>query len=319
MISYIFLGTAAVLAVCLCIYMYARTAKILKSLEEMLDCAVSGDFSETRFTEEKLSKIESKMQRYLTAGRLERERVVSERNAVKALVSDISHQTKTPISNILLYTQLFRETVSDGGDSDGDVLRGGMSEHRLQNGRMDRVLGQIEGQAEKLSFLIQSLVKVSRLENGIVSVIPRENSVRRLLESSDGEAAARKKGIRFVREDVQDMTAVFDLKWTSEALANIIDNAVKYTPTGGTITVSAKEYEMFVCIEIADTGIGMTEDETAKIFARFYRSPAVNDEKGVGIGLYLVREILSQESGYVKVRSEPGKGSLFSVFLPKKL
>lgn len=319
MISYIFLGTAAVLAVCLCIYMYARTAKILKSLEEMLDCAMSGDFSETRFTGEKLSKIESKMQRYLAAGRIERERVVSERNAVKALVSDISHQTKTQISNILLYTQLLREMMSDGGDFDGEALRDGASEHSLKNGRMDRVLGQIEGQAEKLSFLIQSLVKVSRLENGIVSVIPKENSVRRLLESADGEAAAQKKGIRFVQEDVQDVTAVFDLKWTSEALANIIDNAVKYTPTGGTITVSAKEYEMFVCIEIEDTGIGMTEEETAKIFARFYRSPAVNDEKGVGIGLYLVREILSQESGYVKVRSEPGKGSVFSVFLPKKL
>lgn len=118
--------------------------------------------------------------------------------------------------------------------------------------------------------------------------------------------------------DIPDLTAEFDIKWTAEAIANIIDNAVKYTPPGGTVTVSAEEYEMFVRINIADTGIGMREDETAKVFTRFYRSPAVSSEEGVGIGLYLAREIITRENGYIKVSSQPGKGSVFSVFLPKK-
>ena len=95
------------------------------------------------------------------------------------------------------------------------------------------------------------------------------------------------------------------------------DNAIKYTPSGGLVTVSVGEYELFVCIDVTDSGIGMTEEETAKIFTRFYRSPRVYEEKGVGIGLYLAREIVSKEGGYIKVSSELSKGSVFSVFLPK--
>ena len=102
-----------------------------------------------------------------------------------------------------------------------------------------------------------------------------------------------------------------------EAIANIVDNAIKYTPCGGTITLSASEYSMFARIDISDTGIGMTEEETAAIFQRFYRSPEVNDEKGVGIGLYLAREIVEREGGYIKVTSKKERGSTFSVFLPK--
>ncbi len=74
---------------------------------------------------------------------------------------------------------------------------------------------------------------------------------------------------------------------------------------------------MFARIDIADTGIGMSEEETAKIFTRFYRSPEVRDERGVGIGLYLAREIVAKEGGYIKVTSSKGTGSVFSVFLPK--
>ena len=89
----------------------------------------------------------------------------------------------------------------------------------------------------------------------------------------------------------------------------------KYTQTGG-VTVSVKPYKLFVCIEVADTGIGIAEEEHAKIFGRFYRAMAVSDEKGVGIGLYLVREILRQQSGYIKLDSEVGKGTVFSMYFP---
>ena len=113
-----------------------------------------------------------------------------------------------------------------------------------------------------------------------------------------------------------DAFAVFDFKWTAEALANIVDNAIKYTEHG-TITISAVSYEMFARIDISDTGSGIPENEQAKIFSRFYRSNAVQEQEGVGIGLYLARQIISGESGYIKVASVPGKGSTFSIFLPK--
>ena len=113
------------------------------------------------------------------------------------------------------------------------------------------------------------------------------------------------------------MMAYFDEKWTTEALLNIVDNAVKYTEKGS-VTLCMKEYEMFVCIEVADTGIGIPEEEQAKIFSRFYRSNDVRDKEGGGIGLYLARQIISGEGGYMKVSSKPGEGTVFGVYLAKK-
>ncbi len=129
-------------------------------------------------------------------------------------------------------------------------------------------------------------------------------------------AKAAEKGLSLHLHNT-DIYAVFDSKWTAEALANIVDNAVKYTEHG-TITISAVSYEMFVRIDISDTGAGIPESEQSRIFARFYRSGTSQEQEGVGIGLYLARQIISDEGGYIKVISVPGKGSTFSVFLPKE-
>ena len=137
--------------------------------------------------------------------------------------------------------------------------------------------------------------------------------LRRVVEQY--AAKASEKGLSLQLQDT-DAFAVFDFKWTAEALANIVDNAIKYTEHG-TITISAVSYEMFARIDISDTGSGIPETEQAKIFARFYRSNSVQKQEGVGIGLYLARQIISGEGGYIKVASVPGKGSTFSIFLPK--
>ncbi len=108
-------------------------------------------------------------------------------------------------------------------------------------------------------------------------------------------------------------TACFDPKWTAEALCNLVDNAIKYTEQGGVI-LSVTPYELFLRVDVTDTGIGIPEDRQAQIFSRFYRGNS--DREGVGIGLYLAREILRSEGGYIKVSSEPGKGSVFALFLP---
>ena len=111
-------------------------------------------------------------------------------------------------------------------------------------------------------------------------------------------------------------SAAIDEKWTHEALANIVDNAIKYTEKGS-IKISVIPYEMFVRVDISDTGIGISEEEHAKIFKRFYRGSDVKQKEGVGIGLHLAREIISGEGGYIKLSSTPGEGSTFSVFLPR--
>ena len=176
---------------------------------------------------------------------------------------------------------------------------------------------QLHAQTEKLSFLITSLVKLSRLETGIVALHPEEGSIGKLAEevtASYMEKAAA-KCLTLSAVLTEDCKGVFDRRWTAEALGNIIDNGIKYTDSGS-VTVSVKKYEMFVCIEISDTGIGIDEQEMPKVFSRFYRGKDTQEQEGVGIGLYLAREIISAEGGYIKVSSAKGKGSVFSVFLP---
>lgn len=282
------------------VFAYIKMQKALNRLDEMVESAVSGTFSEKRFSEERMSRLESKMYRYINKGETGRAQIEREKKNIESLISDISHQTKTPLANISLYTQLLGES-SRLSDQDRNITE------------------QIENQTEKLSFLISSLVKTSRLETGIIAVNPSEQDTGGLLRqlTEDYMPAAEQKNITLVLGENAAGSAFFDYKWTMEAIANIIDNAIKYTPCGGTITLSASEYNMFARIDISDTGIGITEEETATVFQRFYRSPEVSDEKGVGIGLYLAREIVEREDGYIKVSSEKGKGSTFSVFLPK--
>ena len=289
---------AAVLAAAITIILYRRmTRKTLEKIGDMLDTAIDGSFAQGVFDESALSALEAKLARYLSIGAVSSKNLLAEKEKIKGLISDISHQTKTPIANILLYSQL-------------------LSEHELPEDCTVCVQA-LSAQAEKLNFLISALVKTSRLETGIITVSPKPEAVQRLLNEAREQIMpkANAKGIAIVMEDTE-IKACFDLKWTTEAIYNIIDNAVKYTESGGSITIKAIPYELFCRIDITDNGIGIRADEQGKIFTRFYRSGAVNDQEGVGIGLFLTREIVAAEGGYIKVSSVPGSGSTFSVFLP---
>ena len=258
---------------------------------------MDGSFSESTFDESKLSSLETKFAHYLSAAETSSRNVAKEKDRIKSLIADISHQTKTPIANLLLYSELLmEEDFPASAKANVDALY---------------------NQSEKLRFLIDSLVKLSRLENGIISLSPQHTALQPLLQGITEQYSTRaaEKGLTLYLHDT-DIFATFDSKWTAEALANIVDNAIKYTEHG-TITISAESYEMFARIDISDTGSGISESEQSKIFARFYRSKNVREQEGVGIGLYLARQIISCEGGYIKVASAPGKGSTFSIFLPK--
>ena len=176
----------------------------------------------------------------------------------------------------------------------------------------------LKTQAEKLSFLVDALVKSSRLDNGILTLSPAPHPIQPLLDgaAAQGLAAAGQRGISLTVLPWEG-AARFDSKWTAEALYNVLDNALKYTPPGGTVTLSVTAYHMFCCIQVSDTGPGIPESEQARIFQRFYRSPSASEAEGVGIGLYLARQIAAGQGGYLKVSSRPGEGSTFSLFLPR--
>lgn len=282
----------------------------MDAIEGMLDAAMDGSFSETTFDESKLSALETKFAHYLSAAEISSRNAAWEKDRMKSLIADISHQTKTPIANLLLYSELLMEEVIS--------MEEVMSTKENLLASMKANVDALYKQSEKLRFLIDSLVKLSRLENGIISLSPRRTPLQPLLQgiAEQYTAKAAEKGLSLHLHNT-DIYAVFDSKWTAEALANIVDNAVKYTEHG-TITISAVSYEMFVRIDISDTGAGIPESEQSRIFARFYRSGTSQEQEGVGIGLYLARQIISDEGGYIKVISVPGKGSTFSVFLPKE-
>ena len=177
----------------------------------------------------------------------------------------------------------------------------------------------ISSQAEKLQTLIEALVKTSRLETGILSLHPQLGELFPMVERAAAQYApkADEKQISLLLKNTEG-SACFDPKWTEEALCNLLDNAVKYTPSGGTVSVDVKQYELFCAIRVSDTGPGISETEQAKIFGRFYRASHAYQEEGVGIGLYLTRQIAQKQGGYVKVESSAGKGSTFALYLPRE-
>jgi signal transduction histidine kinase len=284
-------------ALLLMIWNTRRTKRTMDTIEKMLETAMNGTFTEETFDESRLSALETKFAHYLSASAVSAQAISEEKDKIKSLISDISHQTKTPIANLLLYSELLQEEpLPDSARSSVEA---------------------IHSQAEKLRFLIDSLVKLSRLENGILTLAPKQEPLGPMLQAVSGQFVpkAAQKGLTLNFTDT-DITAAFDPKWTAEALENLVDNAIKYTEQGS-VTLSATAYEMFARIDVTDTGIGISEEEQAKIFSRFYRSESARNTEGVGIGLYLAREIVSGAGGYLKVTSSPGQGATFSLFLPR--
>ena len=287
---------AAALAAAVWSRLYAK--RVMRELERMLDAAMAGTFLEQNFDESLLSAVESRFAHYLAANAVSAQKLQEEKDKIKTLIADISHQTKTPVANILLYAQL-------------------LSEQELSPEGRD-CAAALEGQVEKLRALIEALVKTSRLEAGVLALHPRAGPLGPVLEEAAAQFAPRaaERRIRLVISPT-DISAVFDPKWTGEALCNLLDNAVKYTPAGGRVTVEAVSYQLFCRIDVTDTGPGIPEEERAKVFQRFYRSPAAYEAEGVGIGLYLARQIAQGQGGYIKASSRPGQGSRFSLYLPQ--
>ena len=292
-------GAALLAALGAVFYSRRRTARLLARLDEMLAAAMDGSFTEQRFDESRLSALESRLAQYLAASSVSAQNLQAQKDQISALVSDISHQTRTPVANLQLYAQLLAEQpLGPEGRACAET---------------------IEMQAQKLQSLIEALVKTSRLESGVLALHPAPGELAPMAERAAAQYApkAAAKGLSLTVGPAAG-SAVFDPKWTEEALCNLLDNAVKYTPAGGAVTVSVQVYELFAAVRVRDTGPGIPEEEQAKIFGRFYRSPAAYQTEGVGIGLYLARQIAAGQGGYLKVESAPGAGSTFSLYLPRE-
>lgn len=273
------------------------TSELCQTLDNMINGSAEpqrASDSETLF-----ARISHRLTRLYEIMQENRCKVDEERKELQSLVSDISHQVKTPVSNLKMVT---------------DTL---LTKPVTEQERTEFLQG-IRSQTDKLNFLFQALVKTSRLETGAIVLTKKDGLLfDTLAQAMSGIVyAAEKKGIAVTVDCPQDLRLYHDSKWTSEALFNLLDNAVKYTPDGGKICVTVEQWEMYVKIDVSDNGKGISESNQAAIFRRFYREEEVHDQQGVGIGLYLAREIVTQQGGYIKVVSAPGNGAEFSIMLP---
>lgn len=293
------------ICVCVIIYFMKREKRFSERIQSMLEDAISGRFQEEHLDESRESVIENNMWRYLCDHEVAVRSLEQEQEQMQAQISDISHQAVIPIANIVLYSQLLEEWIEAQKLEDKQGIKGELT--------------AIREQAETLDFLIESLVKLSRLETGIIHVNIRKQPLQVVLDAvkKQFQVIAARKEIQFEVPDT-DEYAAFDAKWTIEAVANIVDNAMKYTPFGGKVAVRVLAYSSLVRMDVADTGMGIPEAEQANVFSRFYRSKMVSDRPGVGIGLYLAREVMNAQNGYIKLSSKVGEGSIFSIFFMKE-
>lgn len=273
-----------------------RIRRQMDTVLERLDRAIGGTIQENTYDESIESAVTQRLNQLVEMSRLNCDQADKDRNLVKALISDISHQVRTPLTNIMLYAGLLEE--QELSENAGEMA------------------SRIHRQADKLDFFMKELVRSSYLETDMITVHVEKSSVDELIARACQavEMQALKKEI-VIEAAPSSEQAFFDMKWTVEALVNLLDNAVKYSPVGSVVRICAVPYESFLCIRVKDEGIGIREEEQGMIFRRFYRSPSVSGEKGLGIGLYLVREIIKKQAGYVKVKAEPGVGAELFVYL----
>ncbi len=278
-----------------------KLLRISQSIEDTLDRMIAGNFvnSENFYDDTLSAKINTKLKRLYEVLESQRQSSQLQHTQIQQLISDISHQVKTPVANI----RMLNDTLASGS---------------LPPDKRTELQVQMDTQISKLDFLMQALVKSSRLETGAIKLSPQPLSVLETLAQAVSGVAifAEDKQIEITVDCDPHIHSLHDRKWTAEALFNILDNAVKYTLPHGSVEVACAQWELFTKIDIRDTGPGIREDELAQVFQRFYRSPSAMQQEGIGIGLYLAREIIEKQGGYIKLTSLPGEGAVFSVFLP---
>jgi signal transduction histidine kinase len=244
------------------------------------------------------SKLAHQVHRIINQMENERSEIERERDSIKTMISDISHQLKTPLANISLYAEL-------------------IGDENITTEDREEFVDRIKLQSEKIDWLVKNLIKASRLESGMIELAAKKRKVKPLIASTIGmvysDANAKNIDIEFAESG--DIECVFDYKWTEEAIVNVLDNAVKYSPSNSKIKIEVVKLDIYTRINIIDQGIGIAKEDYNKIFKRFFRGENVRDKNGVGIGLYLTQNILNREGGYLTIESKENIGSCFSIFL----
>jgi len=298
----IYIVSAAAIGCCvLTVFLCRRyVRRAFNSIDAVLNRVLSKDSSlSAEITgEDRISKLTHKAHRITDMCVSEVAQTKEEKETIQGFISDMSHQMKTPLSGISMYADLLLE-----GNLSADEQAEFLSRMKLST--------------EKLQWIMDSLIKMSRLEIGAIQLAPVDTSIKQTVSDAIGSviAAAAKKNINITAADFQDTPLYHDRKWTREVIVNILENSVKYSAPDGEIQVSVEPLTLYTKVIITDYGIGIDKNDWHLIFKRFYRGQNVSDKEGAGLGLYLAALIMEKQGGYIMVDSTPGNFTSFSLFL----
>lgn len=297
---YVLLVLGAVAFLVLFFFYQRKVSDYFDMVDAGMDQMLSGkdgiELPEADDTESIFSRFNAKLLRLYEALRVAEENADAEKQTMQGMIADLSHQIKTPVANIKMDLELLGSR---------DMPR------EMQREFLERTAHQ----ANKMDFLIQSIIKMSRLESGAIQIVPKMQDLTLTLANAlmSVSSLAEQKNIEIAVECPQPFMIKHDRKWTEEAIFNLLENAVKYTSKYGEIRVFGEMRESGAFLSISDTGMGIPEELQGAVFSKFFRAPDVHNMPGAGVGLYLTRKIMEAQGCYVTVSSAVGKGSSFRI------
>lgn len=255
---------------------------------------VEGDYN-LKLSEDKEGDLSKLTESFNSMGEVIRANIAAlkkEKEFIVNLLSDISHQLKTPLSSMMIYNDI--------------LLNRNLSREQSQTFLLNN-----QNQLYRMQWLIQNLLKLAKLDADAIELQIEEqslnNTVEEAIEALEGKALEEKVNVGFV--ETGEIVFKHDRLWFQEALINVIKNGIEHTGEGGSVTVTLEENPLFTRIRVRDNGEGIDEEDLVNIFKRFYKSKGSKKTDSIGIGLSLAKSIVEKHGGYIEAESRLDEGT----------
>lgn len=218
-------------------------------------------------------------------------------------ISNVSHELRTPLAGI----RAAAETLQEGAIDDRPAAI--------------EFMGHIQHEVDRMTQMVEELLELSRIESGAAPLRPAEVDAARLLQDTVRRFAQQAERAHLVLKaetPLEPVSLIADASRMDQALGNLVANAIKFTPEGGSITLRVEERGDEVALSVRDTGAGIEPDQVERVFERFYKADRGRGDGGTGLGLAIVKHIARAHGGTVGVESRPGRGSTFTILLPRR-